>query len=284
MLKLPSDYNVVQLYGASMEKLEVMMEYCDMGSFRSEIEKHYHNNTTIKTKLLHDCLIQVSRGMVHLHSNEVIHRDLALRNVLWSTRGFWDGSLQYCFKVSDFGMSRVVEHSSSVYNEELSEMFSQTQHQTQSRLYTCRGTEGVPVRWMPPECLEQLAQGKVRYSKEADVWSFGVVLWEMFCGELPYYKVRTNEQVIEQVVEHNKRLERPEYCSEEVWAVAEECFQEANKRPHFWKLRHTLYEIWEATERREEIPICIHSEYCPTLREQKQGDGDYQTQQQYLEK
>ena len=275
MLKVPSNNNVVQLYGASVEKLEVVMEYCNMGSFRSEIEKHYHNNTTIKTKLLHECLKQVSWGMVHLHKNEVIHRDLALRNVLWSTKSSWDGSLEYCFKVSDFGMSRVVEDSSSVYNDELTAMPSQTKHQTQSSLYTWRGTDGVPVRWMPPECLEQLAQGKVQYSKEADVWSFGVVLWEMYCGEVPFYKIRTNEQVIEQVVEHNKRLERPEFCKEEIWAVAEACFQKANKRPNFRKISFTIILGTMKTEKSEEIPICIHSEYCPTLREPKQGDGSF---------
>ena len=228
-----------------------------------------------RRELLHECLHQVSWGMVHLHSNEVIHRDLALRNVLWSTKSSWDGRMEYCFKVSDFGMSRVVEDSSSVYNDELTAMLSQTQHQTQSSLYTWRGTEGVPVRWMPPECLEQLAQGKVQYSKEADVWSFGVVLWEMYCGELPFYKIRTNEQVIEQVVEHNKRLERPEFCEEEIWAVAEACFQKANKRPDFWKIWLTILGN-KKTEKSEEIPICIHSEYCPTLREPKQGDGSFE--------
>ena len=247
MAKIPPHVNVVEIFGVLPDSLGVAMEYCALGGFRTVIQNHYENNTKIQRRILYDCLKQVCWGMQHLHRNGVIHRDLALRNILWSFQ-----QECYNFKISDFGMSQVTQNQNL---EDQTAMLGTEQVHKKVNLYTYKGTQGIPVRWMAPECLEQLAQGIVKYSREADVWSFGVTLWEMFCGELPYHDIGTNELVAEQVVKYNQRLECPPYCSPQVWNIAEACFKEPANRPSFPDI-HLMQDDWIETDENDEIPIC----------------------------
>ncbi|XP_055350310.1 fibroblast growth factor receptor 4-like [Paramacrobiotus metropolitanus] len=94
---------------------------------------------------------QISRGMEFLHSRGVLHRDLAASNVL-----LFDANV---VKISHFGMA----------------------HQGPQHTL-CDLQELLPVRWMPPEAIESQV-----LSQQSDVWTFGVVLWEMFTmGATPY--------------------------------------------------------------------------------------------------
>ena len=90
-------------------------------------------------------------GMLHLHSNNIVHRDLAARNILLSGTGEP--------KISDFGMSRLVADDEGM---------------------TTRANVG-PIKWMAPESLKYK-----EYSKKSDVWSFGVVVWEIVAREEPF--------------------------------------------------------------------------------------------------
>jgi serine/threonine protein kinase len=89
--------------------------------------------------------------MLHLHNNNIVHRDLAARNILLSEVGEP--------KVSDFGMSRLVDNDDG---------------------NTTKATVG-PLKWMAPESLRSR-----EYSKKSDVWSFGVVVWEIVTRQEPY--------------------------------------------------------------------------------------------------
>ncbi|XP_052130405.1 BDNF/NT-3 growth factors receptor-like [Frankliniella occidentalis] len=116
--------------------------------------------------LLHIAL-QIALGMRYLAAQRFVHRDLACRNCLVGHN--------LAVKIADFGMSRDV--------------------------YTCDyykmgGSRALPVRWMSPEAL---LYG--RFTLESDVWSFGVVLWEVFTrGKLPYYG-HTNDEALKLVLQ-----------------------------------------------------------------------------------
>jgi len=94
--------------------------------------------------------------MIHLQQNKIVHRDLAARNLLvFQLDGNWS------VKVSDFGMARKL-NDNSLY-------FTNT---------------AIPIRWTAPEVI---STGK--FSKESDIWSFGITSWEIFTkGKLPYGK------------------------------------------------------------------------------------------------
>ncbi|KAI1294140.1 Tyrosine-protein kinase transmembrane receptor Ror [Halotydeus destructor] len=125
---------------------------------------------------------QIAAGMVYLSGQHFVHRDLATRNCLVG-QGFR-------VKISDFGMSRDI--------------------------YTCdyykvSGSKMLPVRWMPPEAI---LYGK--FTLESDVWSFGVVLWEIFTyARQPYYG-HSNEEVVKLILQ-GILLIPPENCPQFVY-------------------------------------------------------------------
>ncbi|ROT61155.1 putative high affinity nerve growth factor receptor-like, partial [Penaeus vannamei] len=141
------------------------MPYGDLAEvLRSCNKQFYSNDSPVKSLGKEDLLsmsVQIASGMEYLSSQHFVHRDLACRNCLVGEN--------LCVKISDFGMSRDV--------------------------YTCDyykvgGSRMLPVRWMAPESI---MYGK--FTLESDVWSFGVVLWEIYSfGKQPYYG-NSNEHV-----------------------------------------------------------------------------------------
>lgn len=121
--------------------------------------------------------VQVAAGMDYLASHSYVHKDLAARNVLVGE--------QLHIKISDLGLSR--------------EIYS-------SDYYCLQPKTLLPIRWMPPEAI---TYGK--FTSDSDIWSFGVVLWEMFSyGLQPYYGF-SNQEVME-MVRKRQLLPCPEDC------------------------------------------------------------------------
>ncbi|XP_060794044.1 tyrosine-protein kinase Srms isoform X2 [Neoarius graeffei] len=152
---------------------------------------------------------QVAEGMAYLEDRHIVHRDLAARNILV-------GSDLEC-KVADFGLARIIKDS----------------------VYTASRNTKIPVRWTAPEAaLHQ------RFSVKSDVWSFGVLLYEMMSrGKMPY-EGKTNKEVLE-ILTSGYRLPSPSRCPPNIYRMMMECWAaESSKRPSFHALHSQLDNIY----------------------------------------
>ncbi|MCP9257675.1 Receptor protein-tyrosine kinase [Dirofilaria immitis] len=158
--------NVIRLIGVvtKSEPIMIVIEYMENGSLDQFLRKN--DNGILELVQIIDMLRGISAGMKYLTEKGFVHRDLAARNVLV------DSNL-LC-KIADFGLSRGVE--GSVEQE-----------------YTTNGGK-IPVRWTAPEAITHR-----KFTAASDVWSFGVVMWEVCSfGERPYWDW-TNQKVISEI-------------------------------------------------------------------------------------
>ncbi|KAJ6736904.1 ACT-LIKE TYROSINE KINASE FAMILY PROTEIN [Salix viminalis] len=164
--------NVVQFIGACTRSpnLCIVTEFMAKGSLYNFLHKL---KGVFKLPSLIKVAIDVSKGMNYLHQNNIIHRDLKTANLLMDENEV--------VKVADFGVSRV---------------------QTQTEVMTA---ETGTYRWMAPEVIEHKP-----YDYKADVFSFGIVMWELLTGELPYSYL-TPLQAAVGVVQKQDPAQRPNF-------------------------------------------------------------------------
>ncbi|XP_063699898.1 tyrosine-protein kinase Shark isoform X2 [Culicoides brevitarsis] len=190
---------IVRLIGICLEK-EVMMiqELVPLGSMLEYLQKNKDNFTDLELECL---ATEIASGMDYLVSKRFVHRDLAARNVLLKSR--------VKAKISDFGLSRVFKR--------------------EENYYEAREGGKWPIKWYAPESF---LYGK--FSHASDVWSFGIVLWEMFTrGEVPYGDETPGSKVIE-MIEKGERLPKPDDCPNEIYQQMLACWQnEPKMRPTF---------------------------------------------------
>ncbi|XP_071002465.1 ephrin type-A receptor 6-like, partial [Oncorhynchus clarkii lewisi] len=191
--------NIIRLEGVVTKSRPVMIvvEYMENGSLDSFLRQHDGHFTVVQlVGMLHG----VASGMTYLSDLGYVHRDLAARNILVD-----EGLV--C-KVSDFGLSRVLEdHPEPAYN-----------------------TMGdkIPVRWTAPEAITYR-----KFSSASDVWSFGIVMWEvMSYGERPYWEMSNQDVILS--IEEGYRLPVPMDCPGVLHQLMLHCWQkERGQRPHF---------------------------------------------------
>uniref|UniRef100_A0A671PHI2 receptor protein-tyrosine kinase n=1 Tax=Sinocyclocheilus anshuiensis TaxID=1608454 RepID=A0A671PHI2_9TELE len=191
--------NIIHLKGVITKSKPVMIitEYMENGSLDSFLKKNDGQFTVIQ---LVGMLRGIASGMRYLSEMGYVHRDLAARNILVNSN--------LVCKVSDFGLSRVLEDDPEA-------------------AYTTRGGK-IPIRWTAPEAIAYR-----KFTSASDVWSYGIVMWEvMSYGERPYWEM-SNQDVIK-AVEENYRLPGPMDCPTALYHLMMDCWQkDRNSRPKF---------------------------------------------------
>lgn len=212
--------NIINLLGVCTQDgpLYVLVEYASKGSLREylrarrppgmdytfDVTKVPEEQLTFKDLL--SCAYQVARGMEYLASKRCIHRDLAARNVLVTEDNV--------MKIADFGLARGV-------------------HQIDYYKKTTNGR--LPVKWMAPEALFDRV-----YTHQSDVWSFGVLMWEIFTlGGSPYPGIPVEE--LFKLLKEGHRMDKPSNCTHELYMLMRECWHAVpTQRPTFKQLVEEL--------------------------------------------
>ncbi|KAJ8348441.1 hypothetical protein SKAU_G00270300 [Synaphobranchus kaupii] len=212
--------NIINLLGVCTQDgpLYVLVEYASKGSLREylrarrppgmdytfDVTKVPEEQLTFKDLL--SCAYQVARGMEYLASKRCIHRDLAARNVLVTEDNV--------MKIADFGLARGV-------------------HQIDYYKKTTNGR--LPVKWMAPEALFDRV-----YTHQSDVWSFGVLMWEIFTlGGSPYPGIPVEE--LFKLLKEGHRMDKPSNCTHELYMKMRECWHAIpTQRPTFKQLVEEL--------------------------------------------
>lgn len=206
--------NIVHLIGVCFDRHPrfIVLELLAGGDLKNFLREGRHrldrpSPLSLKDLLL--CAMDIARGCRYMESKRFIHRDIAARNCLLSSKG--PGRV---VKIADFGMAR------DIYR---------------SDYYRKGGKAMLPIKWMPPEgFLDGI------FSSKTDVWSFGVLLWEIFSMGLMPYTGLPNRDVMH-LVTNGGRLEVPTECPHQVYALMATCWHpNPDGRPGFQYILDTL--------------------------------------------
>ncbi|XP_036708397.1 fibroblast growth factor receptor 3 isoform X18 [Balaenoptera musculus] len=236
--------NIINLLGACTQggPLYVLVEYAAKGNLREYLRARRPPGTDysfdtcrlpeeqLTFKDLVSCAYQVARGMEYLASQKCIHRDLAARNVLVTEDNV--------MKIADFGLARDV-HNLDYYKKT-----------TNGRL---------PVKWMAPEALFDRV-----YTHQSDVWSFGVLLWEIFTlGGSPYPGIPVEE--LFKLLKEGHRMDKPANCTHDLYMIMRECWHAVpSQRPTFKQLVEDLDRVLTVTSTDEYLDLSVPFEqYSP---------------------
>ncbi|XP_028411984.1 tyrosine-protein kinase receptor Tie-1-like [Dendronephthya gigantea] len=218
--------NVIRFIGGcSVEgKVMVVTEFCSAGNLQKFLRKSKlitnlgsHITSTLNDRQLLKIAVDVASGMAHLSNQKFVHRDLAARNILLA------GELENVAKISDFGLARDIGSAEE---------------------YIRSNQNLLPVKWM---ALESLIHGI--FTTASDVWSFGVLLYEIVTlGEEPY-KAISPYNIINHVGS-GCRMPKPPHCSSEIYEIMSNCWKvNAKNRPTFSEIHQRLHDLMSNDEK-----------------------------------
>ncbi|XP_076982353.1 fibroblast growth factor receptor 2 isoform X11 [Tamandua tetradactyla] len=238
--------NIINLLGACTQDgpLYVIVEYASKGNLREYLrarrppgmEYSYDINRVPEEQMtfkdLVSCTYQLARGMEYLASQKCIHRDLAARNVLVTENNV--------MKIADFGLARDINNID----------------------YYKKTTNGrLPVKWMAPEALFDRV-----YTHQSDVWSFGVLMWEIFTlGGSPYPGIPVEE--LFKLLKEGHRMDKPANCTNELYMMMRDCWHAVpSQRPTFKQLVEDLDRTLTLTTNEEYLDLSQPLEqYSPSF-------------------
>ncbi|XP_028427531.1 protein-tyrosine kinase 2-beta [Perca flavescens] len=198
--------HIVRLIGViEVDPVWIVMELLEHGELGNYlVEQQYTLNSS--TLILY-CL-QICKALAYLEGLNMVHRDIAVRNVLVAS--------PECVKLGDFGLSRYVDEQE----------------------YYKASVSRLPIKWMAPESINFR-----RFTTASDVWMFGVCVWEIYSmAQQPFFWLE-NGQVINQL-ELGIRLPKPQQCPPTVYSLLTRCWAyEPHGRPSFGQLVCSLSDI-----------------------------------------
>ncbi|GFO37119.1 tyrosine-protein kinase [Plakobranchus ocellatus] len=215
LMKSLDHQHIVRMIGVCKgETLMLVLELAELGPLKKYLERHQ------MMKLWHqvELMMQICDGMEYLEMRDVVHRDLATRNVLLVNDHF--------AKISDFGLSRILDNN--------------------SEYYTAHGPGRWPLMWYAPECLYYH-----KFDSSSDVWSFGITMWEiMSFGARPYSKKKPSQ--ILHFLESGNRLDIPRNCPNRIYQIMLDCWAwNKGDRRSFRDLKPHLVEMYEHYKQRD---------------------------------
>ncbi|XP_035247971.1 tyrosine-protein kinase receptor Tie-2 [Anguilla anguilla] len=236
LCKLGHHPNIINLLGACEHRgyLYLAIEYAPHGNLLDFLRKSrvletdpafaIANSTasTLSSQQLLHFAADVARGMDYLSQKQFIHRDLAARNILVGEN--------FVAKIADFGLSRGQE------------------------VYVKKTMGRLPVRWMAIESLNYSV-----YTTNSDVWSYGVLLWEVVSlGGTPYCGMTCAE--LYEKLPQGYRLEKPLNCDDEVYDLMRQCWREKPyERPSFAQILVSLNRMLE--ERKTYVNTTLYEKF-----------------------
>lgn len=232
--------NLLPLIGVvSLDKPYLLItEFMNQGSLLDFIKNA--NPMTINHSVQLRIVLQICDAMKYLERENFIHRDLAARNCLVKSddAGNSDSPL---VKVADFGLSRLVDP---------------------DEIYTASQGKKFPIKWTAPEGISHK-----RFSVKSDVWSFGVLFWEVSSYGLQPYPGIDIANVFA-MLENGKRLDKPDNCPRDSYDLMKKCWLwEADHRPSFSSLFERLMQLIDREKRSNCAPVLPDYRNHPSMRE-----------------
>ncbi|KAM4704365.1 serine/threonine-protein kinase LMTK3 [Rhinophrynus dorsalis] len=230
--------NILQCLGLCTETIPflLIMEFCQLGDLKRYLRAQRKADgmtpdlLTCDLTTLQRMAYEITLGLMHLHKNNYIHSDLALRNCLLTS--------DLTVRIGDYGISH------NNYKEDY--------YITPDRLW-------IPLRWIAPELLDEVHGNLVvvDQSKESNVWSLGVTMWELFeFGSQPYRHLSDEEVLTFVIKEQQMKLAKPRLKlphSDYWYEVMQSCWLSVEQRPTVEELHLQLtYLLNECSNQTEE--------------------------------
>lgn len=193
MLQKLDHPNVVKLYGVCLKQKPwlILEEFVNYGDLDAVMKACKEKEIALTESELMIIINQLATGANFVTTSGIVHSDYAARNVLLHFRNQ--------VKIADFGWARQLEGGKkSFFREEIPK---------------------ISTRWLAPECVERF-----EFSEKSDVWALAVTIWEIFTScNTPYEDVHF--LTVARMVREGLRLDRPQNCSHDCYAVLSKCWE-----------------------------------------------------------